>query len=383
MGGVSDADRRARAVLSRVAEPGDRRIARSINEVGAEGTVAALRDPASDLARSERYLARLEAADPEADLRRVAELGGRLLVPGDLEWPSQLDQLGEQAPWALWVRGTADLRLSALRSVAVVGARAATGYGTHVASLLGSDLALAGWTVASGGAFGIDAAAHSGSLAARGVTVAVLACGVDVAYPPRHDALFARIAADGLLVSEVAPGAAPHRSRFLVRNRVIAALTRGTVVVEAALRSGALSTAHEAEALGRPVLAVPGPVTSSMSVGVHRLLRGGALAVTSAAEVIEAVGDLGTDLAEDEQAPMSARDRLDPRARRVLDAVPVRRPATLDAVARTAGLSPWETASALGILDVGGFVRSVPDGWVLVPSVRIARSAGPEGGAPG
>ncbi len=245
----------------------------------------------------------------------MADVGGRLVVPGDLEWPRQLEDLGDLAPWALWVRGTVDLRLSALRSVAVVGARAATSYGTHVASTLGSDLAASGWAVVSGGAFGIDAAAHAGALAARGVTVAVLACGVDVAYPPRHDALFARIAADGLLVSEVPPGAAPHRTRFLVRNRVIAALTRGTVVVEAALRSGSLSTAHEAERLGRPVLGVPGPVTSTMSQGVHRALRGGALLVTSAAEVVEAVGDLGADLAPEPSGPTATARRARPARR--------------------------------------------------------------------
>jgi DNA processing protein len=196
--------------------------------------------------------------------------------------------------------------------------------------------------------------------------VAVLACGVDVSYPPRHDSLFARIAADGLLVSEVPPGAAPHRGRFLVRNRLIAALTRGTVVVEAALRSGSLSTAHEAERLGRPVLVVPGPVTSAQSAGVHRELRRGALAVTSAAEVVEAVGALGTDLAPEASGPSDPRDHLDPVSRRVLDALPVRRPATLDSVARTAGVTPAETAAALGLLEIGGFARSGAAGWTLL-----------------
>jgi DNA processing protein len=360
MGSVSD-DRRARALLSRVAEPGDPAVSRLVAEHGVTQTLERL--ATGELA--DRYRGRLLSADPDADLARVAEVGGRLLVPADLEWPSQLDDLGVLAPWALWVRGTVDLRMSALRSVAVVGARAATTYGAHVASMLGSDLAAAGWTVVSGGAFGVDAAAHAGSLAVHGVTVAVLACGVDVAYPPRHDALFARIGADGLLVSEVPPGAAPHRTRFLVRNRLIAALTRGTVVVEAALRSGSLSTAREAERLGRPVLGVPGPVTSEMSAGVHRELRRGAVLVQSAAEVIEAVGELGVDLAPEPSGPEDARDRLDPLARRVLDAVPVRRPATLDSVARTAGLAPSEAQAALGLLELDGWVESGGGGWRL------------------
>jgi DNA processing protein len=365
MGGLTD-DRRARALLTRLAEPGDRRIAALVAERGAPAVVAALRASPTSIDGGERYAARLARADPVADLDRVESVGGRLLVPGDLEWPTQLDDLGELAPWALWVRGTVDLRMAALRSVAVVGARMATSYGTNVASCFGSDLALSGWTVVSGGAYGIDAAAHVGALAARGVTVAVLACGVDVSYPPRHDSLFARIAADGLLVSEVPPGAAPHRGRFLVRNRLIAALTRGTVVVEAALRSGSLSTAHEAERLGRPVLVVPGPVTSAQSAGVHRELRRGALAVTSAAEVVEAVGALGTDLAPEASGPSDPRDHLDPVSRRVLDALPVRRPATLDSVARTAGVTPAETAAALGLLEIGGFARSGVAGWTLL-----------------
>jgi len=367
MGGVShvDDDRLARALLSRLAEPGDRRIGEALLRWSAEEVVERIRRGSSSLGPVERYTARLATSDPRADLDRVEAVGGRLLVPGDLEWPSQVTDLGRAAPWALWVRGTVDLRLSLLRSVSIVGSRAATHYGVDVASSFASDLALSGWTVVSGGAFGIDAATHRGALAAGGVTVAVLACGVDVSYPPSHDALFARIGGDGLLVSEVPPGAAPHRGRFLVRNRLIAALTRGTVVVEAAVRSGALSTAHEAERLGRPVLGVPGPVTSGASTGVHRLLRAGALVVTSAAEVIEAVGSLGVDLAPEPSGPTTARDLLDPLCARVLDAVPVRRPTTLDSIARTAGVAPAEAAAALGLLELGGFVTGGPQGWAL------------------
>jgi DNA processing protein len=375
VGGVSadEAERRARALLTRAAEPGDVRIGRLVATAGAVETVRRLVAGDPDIGGVERYQARIATCDVGADLDRVGSVGGRLVVPGDLEWPSQLGDLGPLAPWALWVRGTADLRLSALRSVAVVGARASTAYGTHVASMLASDLALAGWSVVSGGAFGIDAAAHGGSLAVGGVTVAVLACGVDVSYPPRHDALFARIAGEGVLVSEVPPGAAPHRTRFLVRNRVIAALTRGTVVVEAALRSGSLSTAHEAGKLGRPVLVVPGPITSVMSQGVHRELRRGATAVTSASEIVEAVGSLGVDLADEPSGPVDPRDSLDRTAARVLDAVPVRRPATVESIARTAGLAPPEVAAALSLLELAEFVRSRPTGWTLVPRRGVPR----------
>ena len=212
MGRVTD-DRVARALLSRLAEPGDRVVGRWLRGRSAAEVIARIQQGGDDV--RERFALRLESADPEADLARVHDVGGRFLVPDDLEWPAQLDDLGDARPWGLWVRGPLDVRLSLLRSVAVVGARAATQYGEGVASGLGSDLATLGWTVVSGGAFGIDAAAHQGALVVGGSTIAVLACGVDVAYPPRHDALFARIGGEGLLVSEVPPGAAPHRSRFL------------------------------------------------------------------------------------------------------------------------------------------------------------------------
>jgi DNA processing protein len=202
---------------------------------------------------------------------------------------------------------------------------------------------------------------------------------VDVAYPPRHADLFARIAADGLLLSEVPPGAAPHRTRFLVRNRLIAALSRGTVVVEAAIRSGSLSTAREAEMLGRPVLGVPGPVTSSMSAGVHRELRRGALLVQSGAEIAEALGAIGEDLAPEPSVPDSPRDRLDPLSRRVLDSVPVRRGATVDSIARTAGVAPAEAQAALGLLELEAFVVRGGDGWRLARRGQ-AGEAGAGGG---
>jgi len=375
MGGVTD-ERVARALLSHLAEPGDRRIGGLLRESSAVEVVDMIRTGTTGLEAEERYRVRLDTARPEEHLARVEAVGGRLLMPGDLEWPRQLDDLGDAAPWALWARGTVDLRLSALRSVAVVGARAATRYGERVAAQLGSDLAASGWSVVSGGAFGIDKAAHLGALAVRGVTVAVLACGVDVSYPPSNDALFARIAADGLIVSEVPPGAAPHRTRFLIRNRVIAALTRGTVVVEAALRSGSLSTAHEAERLRRPVMGVPGPVSSEQSRGVHRALRNGALLVTSAAEVVEAVGGIGVDLAPEPSGRVDPRDALDPLAARVLDAVPVLRAVTLESVARTAGVTPAETSAALSLLELSGFVERGPDGWAL------RRPVGRTSGAP-
>ncbi|MFC7471104.1 DNA-processing protein DprA [Actinomadura keratinilytica] len=210
---------------------------------------------------------RLRARDarPELDLAAARDAGARFVCPGDVEWPAQLDDLGDARPLGLWVRGTPSLRFWALRSVALVGARACTDYGAHAAGLLGAGLAERGWVVVSGGAYGIDGAAHRATLGAGGATVAVLACGVDSPYPRGHAQLIARIAEQGLVVSELPPGDHPTPSRFVLRNRVIAALTRGTVVVEAAHRSGALSTARAALRLGRAVMGVPGPVTSGLS----------------------------------------------------------------------------------------------------------------------
>jgi DNA processing protein len=174
----------------------------------------------------------------------IYDAGARLLIPGDSEWPTQLDDL-EAPPFALCVRGEGDLRTLALCSIAIVGARAASNYGSRLASEIALQLGERGWNVISGAAYGIDAAAHRGSLASGAQTAAVLASGVDQPYPSGHDRLFDAIAKNGVLVSEVLPGVTPTRGRFLVRNRVIAALTRGTLVVEAALRSGSLRTAAD------------------------------------------------------------------------------------------------------------------------------------------
>ncbi len=189
-------------------------------------------------------------------------------------------------PYALWVRGTADLRACSARSVAIIGARAATAYGRYVSTRMAADLGATGWTVVSGGAYGIDASAHNGVLAAGGMTVAVLACGPDIAYPRPHRGLLDAIAAQGAVISEWPPGTPPARQRFLLRNRVIAALALGTVVVEAAAHSGTLAAARHAHDLGRPLMAVPGPVTSAMSAGCHSLIRERhALCVTGAADI--------------------------------------------------------------------------------------------------
>lgn len=368
-------EHRARVALSRLVEPGVPALARAVLEHGAQAVWRALRAgrrlPGLGEALVDGAAHRAQTADPDADLAALERVGGRVVCPDDPEWPQErldwpADALRLAPPLLLYARGPLPLAASVARSVAVVGARAASPYGDHVAGELGLGLATAGASVVSGAAYGIDGAAHRGALAAAAApTVAVLACGVDVPYPRGHDRLLAQVAREGLVVSEVPPGSAPLRPRFLVRNRLIAALSQGTVVVEAALRSGSLSTAARAEELSRPVLAVPGPITSGASAGCHQLLRRGATCVTSTAEVLEAVGAAGQDLAEEPRGRVDPRDDLPGTLRQVLEAVPVRRPAGEASIARTAGVGTLVVQQVLPPLLVAGLVERVEGGYRL------------------
>jgi DNA processing protein len=261
----------------------------------------------------------------------------------------------------------------------MVGSRAATGYGGHVAGEIAADLGERGWAIVSGGAYGIDAAAHRGALAAEAVTIAVLACGVDYPYPAGHADLFAAIAAQGLVVSEWPPGCHPGRIRFLIRNRVIAALGCGTVIVEAGERSGALNTARHAANLGKPLMAVPGPVTSAQSAGCHRIIREwGASCVTRAADIIELLSPLsvpdalapggGLDpahLPDPDPGSAFSRDDLDADSARVLDALPARGGAGTSTIAVDAGVDLDTVLRCLGRLAGYGFIERCDRGWRL------------------
>jgi DNA processing protein len=217
--------------------------------------------------------------------------GWTLLTPSHDWWPGEALRRLDTPPFALWVRGNLGLIADAHHmGVAIVGSRASTEYGNHVAMDFGVGLANRGWTVVSGGAYGVDVAAHRGALAAEGNTICVLPCGVDRPYPAAHKSVLDQIATVGALISENPPGTPPMRHRFLARNRLIAALSAGTVVVEAAERSGSLNTARHAKAQGRRLMAVPGPVTSVQSAGTNDLIRtGNARLVTSAVEIAETV----------------------------------------------------------------------------------------------
>lgn len=338
------------------------------HESGSRGRPAAARALAAGVAR---WSPRLDGLDPRRELAVLRRTGGTLVLPGDERWPTRLDDLGAAAPFALWVRGEADLAGACRRSVAVVGARASTSYGEHVTAQLVAGLVDRGFVVVSGGAYGIDAVAHRGALVHGGQTVAVMAGGVDRFYPQGNHELLRRVVDVGSVVAEVPPGSTPFKQRFLARNRVIAAMTAATVVVEAAWRSGALSTARRAAELLRPVGAVPGPVTSMASGGCHQLLRDGlATCVTDAAEVAELAGTLGRDVAPAKAGEPAATDGLDGAERAVLDALPARSGTDVAALCRVAGRSLPEVLGALGLLESRGLVR--PDGtqWRRVPAPR-------------
>ncbi|MDQ2788767.1 MAG: DNA-protecting protein DprA [Pseudonocardiales bacterium] len=366
--------RQARAYLSRVAESP----APALSElISGAGPVRAARLVAAGQV-SHRVVAETGArrADDraEADLSAVAALGGRLVIPEDDEWPAEAftcfatptAQADDRwrTPVALWVRGGGRLAELSDRAVAVVGARAATGYGEHVAAEFGYELAESGFAVVSGAAFGIDGAAHRGALAADGRTVAVQACGLDRPYPAGHHRLLDRIAEDGAVVSEYPPGVWPARHRFLVRNRLIAAFAAGTVVVEAGVRSGARRTATAAAALGRVVMAVPGPVTSALSVGCHLLVRDEqAVLVTRVAEVVEAVGRIGADLAPPLGTSRRHTDGLSPEVMAVYEALPARAPRHPEQLVRESGVPLARVRSALPLLELQGLVGCGVSGW--------------------
>jgi DNA processing protein len=383
---ATEPERLARAALSRIAEPGHPALTDAVQEHGAETVLANLHEQAVRGEVGEDLAQRLSSADPERELETARARGIRFVVPGDAEWPSGMDDLVRAphlherggVPIGLWCRGPLALNKAGQQAVAVVGSRSATTYGGTVASEIASVLAGESWTVVSGAAFGIDQAAHRGALANRGPTVAVLACGADRAYPTAHRALIDYIADVGLVVSEAAPGCAPTRIRFLARNRLIAALARGTVVVEAAIRSGALNTASWSSGLGRVLMGVPGPVTSAPSAGAHQLIRTrDALLVTSGEEVLEAVAPMGSHVLTDPREPERPRDRLSPRERQVLDAVPVVQAVEPTKIAATAGISPARTKESLLVLHQAGLVEHSLGRWRLVTDPAADQDPGP------
>lgn len=357
----------ARVALSRLAEPGNVGLHELVARLGAAAALDAVVRGGVEVkgVLAERFSLELLADD----LRHGEQVGARVVTPSDPQWPAGLDDLAVP-PLCLWVVGPAALEDVCARSVAIVGARSATAYGTQVAADLAAGLAGRGFAVVSGAAFGVDAAAHRGALAVDGLTIAVLAGGIDRLYPASHSALLREIGRTGAVVTEQPPGVAPIGSRFLSRNRLIAALAAGTVVVEASLRSGSLNTAGHAERIYRPIGAVPGPVTSMQSAGCHQLVRDlRAALVTDVAEVADLVGEIGTDLAPVKRGSARPSDDLDPDDRALFEALPLRGYVDLSTLARSANLPHMSVRAGLGrLLSRGAAVTDGLDGWRKAPA---------------
>lgn len=390
-----------RAQLARIFEPTDLAgavLLETLGPAGLLGAIAASETPAPALRAAYRRAAtdllpdtapphldkrfaawrsRLPVPDPETELRHAAAVDAWIAIPEDPDWPSALDDLGLQRPVALWGRGDRDLLPGLDSSVAVVGSRNASAYGASITRQIAGEVAAQGWCVISGGAYGIDAQAHRAALAvgtAQPPTAAVCACGLDRFYPSGNAALLREIAGRGLLLGEVPLGCSPTRYRFLQRNRLIAALSGLVVVTEAAWRSGALNTAHHAEALSRDVAAVPGDVLGGRSAGCHRLIRDAhAVLVGNGVEVLELLGPLGNEATcglqtTQDEAARRPEDGLDTHLLRLLDALPVRTDADPARLSRVAGLPAAEVLTGLSALRERGLAVDCLLGWRRVGS---------------
>ena len=376
---VSDDVRAAYAYLGAVTERPTAQLWDLVDLVGPVEAEQRIRVRAVGEALTDQTEGRFALVDGTELIGRAHDVGARIVVPGDPGWPDwQLAPLDRPRgrrressggvptalrPLGLWWRGPADPDLALRRTVAVVGTRAPTSYGRAVTADLCAGVAAEDFTVISGGAFGIDAMAHRAVVGAGGATIAVLAGGVDRLYPRGNEALLQEVARTGAVISAQPPGTSVTRYRFLDRNRIIAALSSATVVVEAAARSGALSTAAWAEALGRPVGAVPGPVTSVASVGTHLLIRDkGAILISRAADVVELAGDLG-EVSPSPRGDASTWDGLDDVTRRILEALPLSGGVAPAEVAASAGVSPGTARAVLGRLMATGAAVRGHEGW--------------------
>jgi len=370
--------RQDRLGLSLVAEPGDPRL-RNLLLTHEPGEILAAilgRHRLGEVRIPEAWVERGRTLERtvETVAARAKAAGLRWVTPGDQEWPEALSDLDHVepvqgatgSPVGLWLRGVGHLGEMAEKSVAIVGARECTTYGAECASDLAADCADAGWTVISGAAFGIDGCAHRGAFLMDAPTAGVLACGADIDYPKSHAALIARIAEVGVVISEQAPGERPIKNRFLSRNRLIAAVTQGTVVVEARERSGSLNTLNWADQLGRATMALPGPVTSQLSAGAHAAMRAGkAVVVTTGREIVAELSGLGAAAEEQPSLPLTEFDRLPPAARSTLDGLEWSTPRTVAEIASAVRLSTREVRAALDLLERRDLAARAGGAWML------------------
>ena len=343
---------------------------RLVDRFGDPGAVLAAPIAALAAAGAPAAVARAIASGRSRDeaareLERAGRAGARIVTRADADYPAALREIADPPPY-LYVRGA--LVAGDDPAVAVVGSRAASSYGREVAAILARDLAAAGVTVVSGLAHGVDAAAHGGALAGGGRTIAVLGCGIDVVYPREHDRLAEAIAGQGAVVSELFMGTPPLPQHFPVRNRIVSGLARGTVVVEAAERSGSLITARCALEQGREVFAVPGSIMAPRSRGANLLLqRGGAKLVTAATDVLEEIGlAVRSQRPAGARAPAAVTAEMGDAARCLVGALVDGGADAEELVART-GLTAPEVLRMLLELELAGIVCQLPGGMYSLP----------------
>ncbi|MBM7367578.1 DNA-processing protein DprA [Gordonia hydrophobica] len=367
---------RAWAYLAAVAEPPCAPLIELVEVLGAIDAAAAIKKRSVPRAHRKALVpteARFAHDTSAADVETCARIGARLITREDPDWPGwQLFALDAAdtalrggAPLALWARGPVTCAEATEPALALVGSRAASSYGDYVAGQMAGGLADNGWTVISGGAYGIDGAAHRGALAAGGTTVAVLACGIDRDYPTGHAQLLGEIGRRGLILTEYPPGTTAAKHRFLTRNRLVSALASGVIVVEAGRRSGAANTAAWATRIGRPLGAVPGAVTSATSVGTNSMIADGAATLVADAE--SAMALVAPDGHDTKPAARRRRtDDLSDEQRRVMEALPARGGLTVDEIAFVSGIRVDGVLTALGSLELAGLVDGSAGTWHLV-----------------
>lgn len=376
-----DSRLRAWAYLSRVVEGPCHPLNVLIEKVGPEEAASAIRSGRLPDVLDRVTQARRDRDQSAHDLDVIHDMGGCLVTPDDPEWPfwrmlpfSQREcreDSNAAAPVALWKRGPLSLVEATSAAVSVVGTRAPSAYGEHCAIDMSGELADAGCTIVSGAAYGIDGCAHRAALAKDAPTIAILPGGVDAPYPRGHAELLNEIARCGALVSEYPPGTPPARFRFLARNRLIAAFTDAVLVVEAGKRSGARNTARWGRLLGKPVFAVPGPITSVSSIGCHQMIqREEARIITSAGDLLTESGLRERDAqrllagpAKEDNAPGRVTDVLSDTQLRVYDSLPMRGGSDIPSIAERSGVSSTSVQAALASLELSDLAVRTETGW--------------------
>lgn len=348
---VPSSSREAFFMLAHLCEPADSAVKKALTLSPPDRVIHELLAGRIKPASQASFAARFSQFDLGQELEYTEQIRASFITRGEVGWPRQLNVLGPDEPWVLWSLGSADFRLLALQSLAIVGTRACTPYGQQVAFNWAAEIADRGVTIVSGGAVGVDIAAHKGALSVGSPTLCVLAGGVQARYPASNEHIFHQIMDNGVIISESPPKESPRRQRFLTRNRIIASLTQATLIVEASRRSGTASTASWAELIHRPIFGVPGSVYSSASEGIHAMMsEGRAMLVHSPTDVLQLI-NIGNVHTPSSKAVTDWRSLTQPELD-VWESLPKKGQALAADVAARCGLSFPEVTALLTELNL-------------------------------